>query len=91
MPQEVTAFRADDNSLHDDECAAATRNVELLVQRSPLAENQPFARIAVDWLCANAEEIRDKLEAHARACPIGAEESDGSDSLEGTREKGPAA
>jgi hypothetical protein len=89
MPQEVTAYRADDGTLHEDKCAAATRNVELLVKRSPLAENQPFARDLVAWLIANPKEIRDMLEAHETACPKVAEESTASEQPEGTRRKGP--
>jgi hypothetical protein len=69
MPKKITAYQAEDGSIHDSECAAATRDVELMVQASPLAENAPFARTLVDWLCANPNLIREKLEAHERACP----------------------
>lgn len=69
MPKKITAYQADDGSIHDSECAAATRDVELMVQRSPLAENQPFARLLVEWMTNNADEITDKLAAHGRACP----------------------
>jgi hypothetical protein len=69
MPKKITAYQAEDGSIHDSECAAATRDVELMVQASPLAENAPFARTLVDWLCANPELVRKTLEAHERACP----------------------
>jgi hypothetical protein len=69
MATEVKSWKANDGSLHENECAAATRDVELMVECSPLAENTPFARKLVDWLTANAGEIRTTLEAHERACP----------------------
>lgn len=69
MPTEVTAFRASDGSLHEDLCTAATRDVELMVQRSPLAENQPYAKKLVEWLTQNSRDIRAVLEAHEQACP----------------------
>jgi hypothetical protein len=69
MAQEVKAYRANDGTLHEDICAAATRDVELLVQGSPLYENQPYARQLVEWLCDYADAIRETLAAHALACP----------------------
>lgn len=69
MATEVRSWKANDGSLHENECAAATRDVELIVERSPLAENTPFARKLVDWLTGNAALIRETLEAHERACP----------------------
>ena len=74
MPQEVTAFKANDGSLHEDACAAATRDVELMVQRSPLAENTPYAKKLVDWLTQNSRDIRAVLETHERACPKNSED-----------------
>ena|SRR5690349_11196290 len=84
MPKEVTAFRAEDGSLHEDKCAAATRDVELMVQASPLAENAPFARDLVVWLTRNSKMIREKLEAHAEACPIAPQEQASPQEPEGT-------
>lgn len=69
MATEVTAWKAEDGTLHDNECQAATRDVEIFVSKSPLAENQPFARKLVEWLTSEAPAIRKKLEAHERACP----------------------
>jgi hypothetical protein len=69
MAKQITAWQAEDGSLHTSECDAATRNVTLLVERSPLAENAPYSRQLVEWLTENAPEIRRTLEAHERACP----------------------
>jgi hypothetical protein len=69
MATEVKAWKAEDGTLHDSECEAATRDVEMLVERSPLAENSPYAKKLVEWLTENAGEIRTKLQAHERACP----------------------
>lgn len=86
MPKQITAYQASDGSIYDDECAAATRDVELLVQGSPLAENQPFAKKLVEWLTKNSRDIRAVLETHEQACPIAVAEIAPSKSLEGTRE-----
>lgn len=85
MPKEVTAYQADDGSLHTSECAAATVNVELLVKASPLAENQPYAKKLVEWLTGNPRAIREVLEAHERACPRAAVEGTRDEAPEGTR------
>lgn len=85
MPKKITAYQADDGSIHDDECAAATRDVELMVAASPLAENQPYARKLVEWLTGNSEQIRAVLETHERACPQSVQQSDAPQSLERTR------
>lgn len=69
MATEVKSWRANDGSLHENECSAATRDVELIVEQSPLNENAPFARKLVEWMTGNAKLIRDTLEAHERACP----------------------
>jgi hypothetical protein len=69
MAIEVKSWKANDGSLHENECAAATRDVELIVEQSPLQENTPFARKLVEWLTGNAALIRETLEAHERACP----------------------
>jgi hypothetical protein len=90
MPKQVNAYEADDGSLHTSECEAATVNVSLLVQRSPLAENQPYARKLVEWLTGNPQEIRAVLEAHERACPKVVEDVDASKRLERTREYKPS-
>jgi AraC-like DNA-binding protein len=69
MAKQVQSWEAEDGTLHKTECAAATRDVEMLVERSPLAENSPYAKKLTEWLCKHASEIRTKLEAHERACP----------------------
>lgn len=69
MVKMIKSWEAEDGSLHRTECDAATRDVTLLVQRSPLAENSPYSKKLVMWLCENAPEIRQKLEAHEKACP----------------------
>lgn len=69
MATEVKAYRANDGTLHEDICAAATRDVEIIVEGSPLSENQPYARQLVEWLCGNATLIRQTLGAHEMACP----------------------
>ncbi len=69
MAKQVTSWQANDGTLHDSECAAATRDVELIVEQSPLKENTPFARTLVSWLTGNAELIRETLHAHEMACP----------------------
>lgn len=69
MPKKITAYQAEDGSIHDSECAAATRDVEIMVAASPLAENQPYAKMLVEWLTSNPAMIRKKLEAHESACP----------------------
>jgi hypothetical protein len=69
MATEVKAYRANDGTLHETECAAATRDVELLVKQSPLSENEPYARKVVEWLTSNAaESIIEAIQQHARAC-----------------------
>lgn len=75
MPIAVTAFKANDGSLHEDACTAATRDVELMVQRSPLSENQPYAKKLVEWLTQNSRDIRAVLETHERACPRNSEDT----------------
>jgi hypothetical protein len=88
MPKKITAYQAEDGSIHDSECAAATRDVEIMVAASPLAENAPFARTLVEWLCANPETIRKTLEAHERACPKNAVDKAPAKSGEGPVVKG---
>ncbi len=73
MPKKISAYQASDGSIHEDECQAATRDVELLVQGSPLNENQPYAKKLVAWLTENSKAIRTVLETHASACPKAAE------------------
>jgi hypothetical protein len=74
MPKEITAYQAKDGSLHDSACSAATRDVELMVQSSPLAENQPFAKELVSWLCKEASPLIDVLTDYHDACPVETEE-----------------
>lgn len=69
MPKKISAYQASDGSIHESECDAATRDVELLVQNSPLNENQPYAKKLVEWLTGNSKAIRAVLETHERACP----------------------
>lgn len=86
MPKRVQAYQANDGTLFADECLAATRDVELLVGDSPLAENQPYARKVVEWLTANTRDIRKVLETFEGACPIAAVEV-----ASENRSKGPGA
>lgn len=69
MAKQIKAWQASDGSLHEGECAAATRDVELIVEKSPLAENIPYAKLLVTWLTTEATMIRKMLEAHESACP----------------------
>lgn len=87
MAKKITSWQANDGSLHTDECAAATRDVEILVEGSPLAENVPFARQLVKWLTGNAHIVRKTLEAHEAACPT-AVDADDCMTRQGTREEG---
>jgi hypothetical protein len=85
MPKEITAYQAKDSSIHDTPCKAATRDVEMCVQASPLNDNQPYAKKLVDWLTGNASELIDVLTEYRDACPQSAQGSSASDSLEGTQ------
>jgi len=70
MAKKIDAWAAEDGSLHETECAAATRDVELLVlSDAGLSANQPYAKEVIRWLTSNAGQIRKTLEAHERACP----------------------
>lgn len=70
MAERIEAFRADDGTLHNDECSAVKRDLDMLIQGSPLAENAPYAKIATEWLAANALAIGKVLMHYADACPI---------------------
>lgn len=74
MPLEVTAYRAEDGSLHTDACEAATKDLELLIAQSPLAENQPYCRKVLEWLISDSDTIMDKLKEYHVACPKTARE-----------------
>lgn len=84
MPKEITAYQAEDGSLHTDACAAARKDIELLIAGSPLAENQPYAKSLCEWLTDDPRKIIDKLGEYLDACPNDAEERALPDSLEGT-------
>lgn len=68
MAKEVTSWQANDGSLHDNQCKAAVRDIELMVAASPLAENPPFAKKLSEWLASNSSVVRATLQAHAKAC-----------------------
>ena len=91
MPQEITAYRANDGSIHETACLAATRDLEEMVNASPLAENGPYAKKLVDWLKSDAPAIRDALGAYADACPIPPKVEAPSVEPEGTQEEEEAA
>lgn len=88
MPQEITAYRAKDGSIHETACLAATRDLEALVAASPLAENTPYAKKLVDWLTSQAPAILEVLGEYAAACPIPSEGEAPQESSEGTRDNG---
>ena len=90
MATEVTAWEANDGSLHKTPCEAATRNVELLVQRSPLSENSPYAKKLVEWLTQNPRAIREVLQEHERACPREARDEASENGQKGPATKDPA-
>jgi hypothetical protein len=69
MPKEITAYQAADGTLHTNACAAATKDLELLIGQSPLAENQPYARKVLEWLTADPDTIMDKMKEFQIACP----------------------
>jgi hypothetical protein len=69
MPQKITAYQAADGTLHTDACAAATKDLELLIGQSPLAENQPYARKVLEWLTADPDTIMDRMKEFQIACP----------------------
>jgi hypothetical protein len=85
MPRKIDAWQSEDGTIHDAECDAAHRDLELLVQASPLAENAPYARRLLEWLTSEPTAIRSKLEAFEAACPKGVAEGTRSGSSEGTR------
>lgn len=69
MASEVTAYRANDGSLHDTECEAAARDLQLIIAGSKCAENSPYAKTMLEWMIRNPREIADALTAYADACP----------------------
>ena len=85
MPQETTAFRADDGSIHEDACSAAMRDITLMVQNSPIAENKPYAREVVAWLMSDPENIALRLTEFRKCCPNGPKEEAPSESVGRTR------
>ena len=87
MAQSIPAFAAEDGTLHKTECAAVSRDLEMLLEKSPLFENKPYTKIAHEWLASNAHEIGVVLCHYARACPKPPEESSAPVGLEGTRER----
>lgn len=85
MPKEITAYQANDGSIHDTACKAATRDLEGIVKASPLAENGPYATKLVEWLCREAPAVIDVLTAYRDACPKAAEDQPCSEEPEGTQ------
>lgn len=69
MATATTAYRANDGSLHDTECGAATRDLQLLIADSACAENAPYSRTMLGWLTSQPREIAASLIAYADACP----------------------
>jgi hypothetical protein len=47
--RQTTAFLADDDSMHTCECAAAKRNVELLVKQSPVDMHEGTRSQLINW------------------------------------------
>jgi hypothetical protein len=90
MPLEVTAFKAEDGSLHEDACSAATKDIELMIGRSPLAENQPYARRVLEWLTESSGDIVTALVAYRAACPKDSREEAPRKSRKGPVVKQPA-
>lgn len=87
MATEVTAWRANDGTLHDSRCDAATNDLTAFVMASPMAENQPYARQLVEWLTKEAGQIVAILTEYREACPIPPQEGTPSESSEGTLER----
>lgn len=69
MPQKITAYQAADGSIHPDACAAAKCDLDAIVQASPLAENQPYAKLALEWLTDRADVILKVLGEYHTSCP----------------------
>lgn len=69
MATEVKSWKANDGSLHDTECDAVRRDLQLLIADSPCAENSPYAKIMLEWMIRQPEEIAAALTAYAEACP----------------------
>lgn len=69
MPKKITAYQAADGSIHEDECGAAKRDLEAIVQASPMAENAPYAKMLVEWLTDRADVVLKVLAAYHEACP----------------------
>lgn len=86
MPKEITAYQADDGSIHATACAAATCDLEAIVKASELSENGPYAKKLVEWLTSQAPAVIAVLTAYRDACPIESEGSVASESLERTRD-----
>jgi hypothetical protein len=61
------------------------RIMELLISRSPLSENQPYARLVLEWLTGNAPEIMQRLTGYIEACPKVIQEEAPSEKPERTR------
>lgn len=69
MVRTTTAYLADDDSMHSCECAAATKNVDLLVRKAPVEMHEATRRQLTGWLTSEDERICDVLLAYRRACP----------------------
>jgi hypothetical protein len=67
--RQTTAFLADDDSMHTCECAAAKRNVELLVKQSPVDMHEGTRSQLINWFMDADDSICDTLLAYRRACP----------------------
>ena len=69
MATEVKAFRAEDGTLHNTACEAAVRDLNLIINKSPCAENSPYAKIMLEWMTDQAPEIVATLNEYIAACP----------------------
>lgn len=69
MAQKITAYQAEDGSIHADACAAATRDLEAVIAASPLAENGPFAKQLLAWMQERSAVILKVLGEYDAACP----------------------
>lgn len=69
MAKEARSWEANDGSLHKTECDAVRRDLEMLIQASPCAENLPYCKTMLGWMTGDARNIAESLIAYADACP----------------------
>jgi hypothetical protein len=83
MATQVTAWKAGDGSLHEEECGAATVNVDLLIENCGVDMTPATSNALKQWLKTDTTHICDVLLAFVRSCPNESREEAPSESGEG--------